>query len=456
MVLRIEPSLAVEVAASEWCVENPCYGWEAASMGKIKAKPNYRRTILRLPDLDHSKLAVLNSLTSPGSRRVYEYAIEQFIAWYCSEPRLAFNRIVAVRYRMFLEGRGLAANTINQQLAAVRRLAYEAADAGLLSPELAAGIARVKGVKQLGHRSGNWLSLAQSSQVLKNTGGDSLRAKRDYAMLAVLLGCGLRRSELVGLETDEIQTRQDHWTIVDLIGKGRRVRTVPIPHWVKQAMDRWVAAAGITEGKIFRAVTRRGKVWGKGISQNLVWCVVRNCCKGVGLEHIAPHDLRRTCAKLCHSGGGELEQIQFLLGHLSVQTTERYLGCKQNLGHPVNDRFTLDTRLASSDWEMKNHPVRQAEEVARKICPIEPEQEIKSYARGDEYAELTPVRGTKLVLENARTEMVIDRTGRCAPSLRSSLATGVGCGHPIDKRNGSEDQAATRTVGTGASTDKTS
>jgi hypothetical protein len=103
-------------------------------MGEIKAKPNYRRTALRLPDLDHSKFAVLNSLTSPGSRRVYEYAIEQFIGWYCSEPRLAFNRIVAVRYRMFLEGRGLAANTINQQLAAVRRLAYEAADAGLLSP----------------------------------------------------------------------------------------------------------------------------------------------------------------------------------------------------------------------------------------------------------------------------------------------------------------------------------
>src|SRR6266567_9413811 len=109
---------------------------EAASMGKKKAKPNYRRSVLRLPDLDHSKLAVLNSLTSPRSRRVYQYAIEQFIAWYCSEPRLAFSRIVVVRYRMHLESRTLAANTINQHLAVVRRLAYEAADAGLLSPDL--------------------------------------------------------------------------------------------------------------------------------------------------------------------------------------------------------------------------------------------------------------------------------------------------------------------------------
>jgi hypothetical protein len=115
-------------------------------MGNRKAKANYRRTVLRLPDLDHSKAAVLNSLSSAGSRRVYRYAIEQFIAWYCSEPRLAFNRIVVVRYRMHLEARGLAANTINQQLAVVRRLAHEAADAGLLSPELAAGISRVKGV----------------------------------------------------------------------------------------------------------------------------------------------------------------------------------------------------------------------------------------------------------------------------------------------------------------------
>src|SRR5690348_5102409 len=127
---------------------------EAVVMGKPRVKPNYRRRVLRLPDLDHCKTAVLNSLGSPASRRVYEYAIDQFIAWYCSEPRLAFNRIVVVRYRMYLESRHLAANTINQQLAAVRRLAHEAADAGLLSPELAAGISRVKGVKQLGFRSG--------------------------------------------------------------------------------------------------------------------------------------------------------------------------------------------------------------------------------------------------------------------------------------------------------------
>jgi len=314
-------------------------------MGHKRAKANYRRIVLRLPDLDHSKMAVLNSLTSPASRRVYKYAIEKFVAWYCSEPRIAFNRIVVVRYRIHLESCCLAANTINQYLAAVRRLAHEAADAGLLSPDLAAGIARVKGVKQLGQRSGNWLTQEQSADVLKRSSGESLRAKRDYAMLSMLFGCGLRRSELAGLEMDDIQTRQGHWAIVDLIGKGGHVRTVPIPLWAKQALDGWISAGRITKGRIFRAVARGGKIWGSGISENAVWYVVRSCCQRAGLEHIAPHDLRRTCAKLCHTNGGELEQIQFLLGHASVLTTERYLGCKQNLGHPVNDLFTLKVNV---------------------------------------------------------------------------------------------------------------
>jgi len=110
---------------------------------------------------------------------------------------------------------------------------------------------------------------------------------------------------------------------VDLVGKGGHIRTVPIPSWVKKAIDEWIVSAGLTEGRIFRAVGRTGKVWGSGISENVVWYVVKDCCKSAGLDHIAPHDLRRTCAKLCHSSGGELEQIQFLLGHASVLTTER-------------------------------------------------------------------------------------------------------------------------------------
>jgi hypothetical protein len=101
------------------------------------AKAKRPQTKLGLPDLDHSKSAVLNSLRSPESKRGYAHAIDEFIQCYCSEPRLSFNKVVVTRYRIFLEGRHLAPGTINGRLAAVRRLAYEAADAGLLSPELA-------------------------------------------------------------------------------------------------------------------------------------------------------------------------------------------------------------------------------------------------------------------------------------------------------------------------------
>jgi site-specific recombinase XerD len=265
--------------------------------------------------------------------------MDQFIAWYCSEPRLALNRTVVLRFRLHLESLGLAAATINQRLAAVRRLAYEAADSGLLSPELAAGIRRVKGVKQLGQRSGNWLNLEQCRSLLEKSDGESLRSNRDLAMIAILLGCGLRRAELACLRVEDIQIRQGHWAIVDLVGKGGHIRTVPMPTWVKSSVDKWTTAANVSDGRIFRAVSRHGSTWGRGISENVVWYVVRSCTQRLELEHIAPHDLRRTCAKLCHSNGGELEQIQFLLGHASVLTTERYLGCKQNLEQPVNDRF---------------------------------------------------------------------------------------------------------------------
>ncbi|HEY6371785.1 MAG TPA: tyrosine-type recombinase/integrase [Candidatus Sulfotelmatobacter sp.] len=418
-------------------------------MGKPRVKPNYRRRVLHLPDLDHCKTAVLHSLGSPASRRVYEYAIDQFIAWYCSEPRLAFNRIVVVRYRMYLESRHLAANTINQQLAAVRRLAHEAADAGLLSPELAAGISRVKGVKQLGFRSGNWLSAEQSSEVLKHAGGDTMRAKRDYAMLAMLFGCGFRRSELVGLDLDDIQMRQGHWAVVDLIGKGGHIRTVPIPNWVKAALDQWTRAAGVYEGKIFRAVARRGKVWGSGLSQNVVWYVVRTCCERAGLEHIAPHDLRRTCAKLCHDRGGELEQIQFLLGHASVQTTERYLGCKQNLGHPVNDLFDLRTDGQQQAKHVESVPADGASEAVEKAFG----QGIECGHGGSEHEQ--PICDPEHVSLPERTDVVEIGKSHRPQSFRRCPEAGTSGRHAENKADGEPDQGTRGRLGVGTLPDRT-
>jgi site-specific recombinase XerD len=288
------------------------------------------KTKLGLPDLDHSKSAVLDSLRSPESKRGYRHAIDEFIQWYCSEPRLSFNKVVVTRYRIYLEDRRLAPGTINGRLAAVRRLAYEAADGGLLSRELAASIRRVKGVRILGVRLGNWLTAEEARRFWQAPSPDTIKGRRDRAILAILLGCGPRRRELADLE------------FTHLVGKGGHIRTVPVPDWVKAAVDLWVVAAGISAGRLFRCVCRAGKCWGVGVTERVVWHVVKDYAKKVGLSQVAPHDLRRSCAKLCHTAGGELEQIQFLLGHVSVQTTERYLGCKQRISGAVNDNIGIE------------------------------------------------------------------------------------------------------------------
>jgi integrase len=307
-----------------------------------KKRKRAPKSILKLPDLEHSKSAVLNSLPSASSQRSYDHAIRQFIEWYCSEPRLAFNRIVVTRYRIFLEQVHYASSTINLRLAAVRRLAYEAADSGLLSPDLAAGIRRVKGAKKHGTRIGNWLTVEQGRALLSTFDRTSLRGKRDYAMVAVLLGCGLRRAELAAAQVQDVQQREDHWVFADLIGKGGHIRTVPIPDWVAEALRAWMTEAYITAGAVFRPINKAGRIAPNGFSPKVIWGVVKQASAACGLANIAPHDLRRTCARLCHVAGGELEQIQFLLGHVSVQTTERYLGCKQRLRDAVNDNIGLE------------------------------------------------------------------------------------------------------------------
>src|SRR5262245_42906270 len=114
------------------------------------------------------------------------------------------------------------------------------------------------------------------------------------------------------------------------------------PNWVKQFLDEWFAAAEIANGKLFRCVCRSGRVWGDGMTEKVVWHVVKTYGKKLEIPKLAPHDLRRSCAQFCHAAAGELEQIQFLLGHVSVQTTERYLGCKQKFREAVNDRIGIE------------------------------------------------------------------------------------------------------------------
>jgi integrase len=125
------------------------------------------------------------------------------------------------------------------------------------------------------------------------------------------------------------------------IAKQGCVRTIPIPTWVKVAIDAWTMVAGIVEGYVLRPINHGARVQGERMTEKVVWQLLQPNAKAAGVPGIARHDLRRSCAKMCRAAGVELEQIQLLLGHASVQTTERYLGTNQDLVHAPNDGIKL-------------------------------------------------------------------------------------------------------------------
>ncbi|MGA2155920.1 MAG: tyrosine-type recombinase/integrase [Bryobacteraceae bacterium] len=301
--------------------------------------------LIVVPQTNHwrkLKALVLDSVSSPITKRVYNLGLDEFFAWLSvQEPRPGFTKATVSAWRVALEARGLGAVSINVRITAVRKLAVEAADNGLLAPELANGITRVKGVASKGVRLGNWLSVKQAQTLLNAPDVATTKGLRDRAILAVLLGWGLRRSEVAALTFGHIQQRDGRWCIVDLVGKHGRVRTIPMPTWVKVAMDAWISVAGVCDGPVFRSMNRGDQAQSAPLSEKVVWQLLQPYASAAGVPGIAPHDCRRTCAKLCRAAGGELEQIQLLLGHASVQTTERYLGTKQDLVHAPNDGIKL-------------------------------------------------------------------------------------------------------------------
>jgi site-specific recombinase XerD len=295
----------------------------------------------RAAALERIKALVLDTLPSSESKRAYRQGLDDFFRWSEAEELGGFTKAAVNAYRANLEARKLAPSTINQRLSAIRKLAIEAADNGFMPPEVAAAIARVRGAKRLGIRTGQWLMREQAESLISVPNPTTVKGKRDRALLAVLVGCGLRRKEVTTLAVEHIQPRDARWVIVDLVGKGGRVRTVPMPSWAKSAIDTWLAAARIETGPIFRSINKSGLVGGISMTARSIFQVVQTCGSRIGVPKLAPHDLRRTFAKLAHKGRAALEQIQLSLGHASVTTAERYLGVRQDLTDAPCDHLGL-------------------------------------------------------------------------------------------------------------------
>jgi integrase len=279
---------------------------------------------------------VLDSVQSIHSKRNYAKALEDLFAFSTNRP---LSRALLMEYRTSMEN--LSPSTINVRMSAIRKLVGEARRNGLIGLEEAANRTDVPNVRQTGTRLGNWLTREQAKELLAVPDRSKLKGKRDYVIIALLVGCALRRQELASLKIEDIQLSEGRWVIINLRGKGGRIRSVAVPIWVKQGMDAWIAAAKIEKGRLLRPLSKSGKMVGEELGDWAIWFVVEQSSKQIGIEHFGAHDLRRTCAKLCRKNGGDLEQIKFLLGHSSIQTTERYLGSEQEIAVAVNDNLGL-------------------------------------------------------------------------------------------------------------------
>ncbi len=283
---------------------------------------------------------VTDAVTSQHTKRAYGRALTDFIAWYQQSGQDVLSKAVVQAHVTALREAGVSASSINQRLTAIRKLAIEAADNGLIDHAMAEAISRVDGVRSEGKRLGNWLSKEQAQALINAPDVSTVKGLRDRAILAVLLGCGLRREECAGLTVQHIQQREGRWVVVDLVGKRNKMRSVPMPSWTKAAVNAWRQAAGIAAGTIFLGIRRGGHVQKSAMTSQAIHDVVVEYTKQIGIN-AAPHDLRRTFAKLAHKGGSAIDQIQLSLGHSSIQTTERYLGVQQDLHSAPCDMLGL-------------------------------------------------------------------------------------------------------------------
>jgi site-specific recombinase XerD len=284
---------------------------------------------------------VLDTLPSEHSRRAYERGLIDFFHWHRGLGRPKLSKAVVQRYAAELREAGMAASSVNQRLSAIRKLAMEAADNGALDPVVANGIRAVKGARQEGRRTGNWLTREQAQAWLGAPDTRTLKGLRDRALLSVLIGCGLRRAEAASLTFGHIQQRDGRWVLVDLIGKRDKIRSVPMPNWAKASIDAWSRESGVAAGLVFRAVNKGDRVVGDGITPQALYNIIVGYAEVLKNQEVAPHDLRRTFAKLAHKGGAAIDQIQLSLGHESIQTTEEYLGVEQDLTDAPCDHLGL-------------------------------------------------------------------------------------------------------------------
>jgi site-specific recombinase XerD len=298
-------------------------------------------------------VALITNGKAANTQEAYRAAVVDFQTWTTLDGR-GFTRESVLAYVEHLKAQGLANSTINQRLTALRMLAREIRFVPGASPgdrATAEGIIAVENLARRGRKLGHWLSNEQVKSVMALPNLNTLKGKQERAVIALLLGAGLRREEAATVTFAQVQQREDVWLIVDLDGKGDKTRSVHLSPWVVEAVQEWQDAAGLTEGKILRAVNKADRLTGPmrtkgggmsdgGMSAQAVYNVVKDLARGIDLPELGPHSLRRTWARRAYDMGFPLDQISLTLGHASLRTTEIYLGLNSlDLENPVHVSF---------------------------------------------------------------------------------------------------------------------
>jgi len=264
--------------------------------------------------------AVVTGLPSPATRRVYARHISAYLRRFPGLP-------TRCNVQEFCFSGQASASSANQSLSAVKKLCEELAERSLLDRTTLSSILSLKTRKQQGVRVGNWLTLDQARAFISTPS-----SPRDKALLSLLIGCGLRRSEASSLTWNRFTSRWGRWVLADIVGKGQKVRSVAVPKWAADYLLAWKAEQNPT-GDAFPVFD---------LSESGIWWLVSRYAEQSGVR-ISPHDLRRTYAALSRKGGADIRQIQAELGHSSLTTTEKYLGRIQGLesGVAAGDHIKL-------------------------------------------------------------------------------------------------------------------
>ncbi len=310
----------------------------------------------RKPILDRGQLlSLVTDGKAPATQVAYRHAILTYIAWARLNDATAtgrgFSRASVKAYVQAMLDKDFAPATINLHLTAIRQLAKELRYNRIIDPNTADGIQNVQGVEHSGRRLGHWLSHAQVQDIRAAPLRATMKGCQEFLVLALLLGCALRRSEASALDVSQITSMSDVWIIKDIQGKKGRVRSVPIPNWTLAAITDWQHFnTFITSGPLLRGVNRGGRLMhgngngerdsGPGITPQAIYYIVKKLAKQIDLPELGPHSLRRTWARAAYKQGSPLDQIKYILGHASIMTTEIYLGLKDlDLENPVMVEF---------------------------------------------------------------------------------------------------------------------